>query len=897
MNARVSPSRFTQDQFNEIYRLDVIEALEHDPELDFKNLRSAKYLQEGVCPGCGERSLYISREKPFQLACNRLNECRFTERTRERYSYLFENLSERFPATPQNPNATADAYLQRNRGFDISRMVGWYTQARRYLENESYGDSVRFPLCDGYWERLIDAKAVTANGGKKAGIKKGMKYVGNGWVPPGQTFELNDRVYVVEGIFHATALSLAGYKAIASISANNFPWEIIEANTGKLITWVVALDNDKAGRGFIDKYLAGIRKRGELSMVALGDPDRDWDDVYRDGQLDDAYLDEALYQGRLFTARSAIDKAYVMHTKRPRPFYLLEFGSCLYAIKVNAGDLDAARDGEERGGYKDHFKKHASVDQVANCVPRFEYIERDALTSEQRYFFSFEFPSAHNNCRQPLAPVAISDPSSFSKALLERTPGGLFEGGSRVLSMLRAEWMTNPITVRTLPFIGYDESSAAYCYPTFGYYKGNEIMANEHGYLNVDGKGLKTSTRSYPIVHSSTFDPDWFDDFLAVFALNGLAALAWWTGSLFAQQIRESQGQWTFLELTGIAGAGKSLLLRYLQKLYGRRNEEGIKPSGNGASAIGLLRAMGAVSNLPVVLLESDKTIIDSQGREVVIQYNWEDIKPLTDHQAKLRVTGVKSTNADTDALIFRGSICISQNAKVEGEESILSRIVYLHMTREHHTREAKPKAQRLQSMAVEDLAGYLGTVLCDEQGWLKRFDEAFTDYEARLQNLPGLAHPRVIHFHAQVMAAGKATQAFFPGWTDDLQNQLVKHLESCALEREQTIGAESHSAAQFWQLYHYLNEDVVTDTNAEGTTEQIRERLNHSADRDLIAINIEHFQQACRRAGLDVLPTATLRRVLPNSTTHRFQEIRKVRSCIEKRPLNCWVFAVNRAE
>lgn len=114
--------------FEDIYRLEVVSALEHDPQLDFKQV-GGTYLQKGVCPGCAQRTLYIARKQPFQLKCNRLNQCRYEEKTRERYSYLFENLSKRFPRTEENPSATADAYLQRNRGFDTSRMKGKSSEA------------------------------------------------------------------------------------------------------------------------------------------------------------------------------------------------------------------------------------------------------------------------------------------------------------------------------------------------------------------------------------------------------------------------------------------------------------------------------------------------------------------------------------------------------------------------------------------------------------------------------------------------------------------------------------------------------------------------------------------------------------------------------------------------
>jgi len=876
-------------QFEDIYRLDVVKALEQDRELDFASIND-KYLQKGVCPSCGERKLFISSAKPYQLKCNRENECRYEEKTRERYSYLFENLSERFPKTEANPNATADAYLQRNRGFDTAKMKGWYSQARRKLKDESWADTVRFPLCDGYWERIIDATAVARNDGDKAGIKYGMSYKGNGWVPPGQTIEKSDRVYIVEGIFHAVALHLAGFKAIAAISCVNFPWDIVEANKGKSVTWVIALDDDQAGRNYIPKYLKQLRDMRELGWVALAG-ERDWDDVYRDGQLDDVFMDEACYQGRLFSAKTPMKKAYLQYLRKPKGFFLVEFNNHLYSARVNLTELQKDLDGDDIEGHSPEFAKHTTLSQVANCIPRFEYIEKDAVTGEQRYFFQFDFPNARQSCKEPLAPNAITDPRGFAKALLERTPGGMFEGGERVLAMLKSDWLRDVRTVRTLPFVGYDDVSGAYCYPTFGIAKGKEIGVNKHGFLDVGSDGLKTSMRNYPVVRGQEFDPSWFADFRAVFNLNGLATLGWWTGTLFAEQIRARQSSWPFLELTGVAGSGKTTLLRFLWRLVGRKDEEGIKPSGSGASAIGLLRALAGVSNLPVVLLESDKETTDGMGRTLTVQYNWDEIKPLFDYKAKLRVMGVRSANSDTESLIFRGAVCISQNTSVDGSEAIITRIVYLHMTLDHHSDALKPLAERLKGMDVDSLSGFLRTVLSQEQAWLQRYFEAFPMYERRFSSLGGVTHSRIALCHAQIMAAAKATQVFFPDWTDRDLEQLAKHLDGRALERQQRISAEHPMASQFWQIYHYLNEQVVTITDAEGTREEIRETLNHSAEKGLIAINLEHFNQVSRQAGQESIPTSQLRRYLPQSRTYAFVESRKIYSRIERRGVNCWIF------
>lgn len=105
-----------------------------------------------------------------------------------------------------------------------------------------------------------------------------MTYLGNGWMPPGMVIHRSDRVYIVEGIFHAIALHLAGFKVIASISANNFPWTLVEAHKGQSITWVIALDDDPAGHTMTTKYLRQLREQKEIAWVALAG-ERDWDDV------------------------------------------------------------------------------------------------------------------------------------------------------------------------------------------------------------------------------------------------------------------------------------------------------------------------------------------------------------------------------------------------------------------------------------------------------------------------------------------------------------------------------------------------------------------------------------------------------------------------------------------
>ena len=145
------------------------------------------------------------------------------------------------------------------------------------------------------------------------------------------------------------------------------------------------------------------------------------------------------------------------------------------------------RDDQKLEGNRDIFYGASRVEQVSNCVPDLDYLEKDVITGEQRYHFSFAFPDQSRNCQAALSSGSIADPRGFVKGMLDFTPGGNFEGGARELAWLKAKWLNDeyrPVrTVRSLPFLGYDEETGTYCFPEFGFQGGRELQVNSHGFI------------------------------------------------------------------------------------------------------------------------------------------------------------------------------------------------------------------------------------------------------------------------------------------------------------------------------------------------------------------------------------------------------------------------------
>ncbi len=879
----------------------IVEALLNDAQLNFKSKPSAKALYGGTCPDCKEKEVFISLEKPYQLKCNRTNKCGYAESTKARYNHLWSNLADKFPATKTDPHATAKAYMSMVRGFPLTKTEFWFEQGAMRLRNNRLAETVRFLLWDGcWWDRLINERDIrdnTKNGEtpNKADFKFGTKYKNKCWTPPGQVIEHGDHVYIVEGIFHAIAFSLLGYKAVAAFSCNNLPRELIEANKGKNVTWCLAYDAGNAGEYASVKFLKELNDMKETARISLPhSPSVDWDDLYREEKLTTDYLEECKWRGRLLAAKDVKRKAFAQYCWRQFNYTVLTFGKETYSVRVIAEKLSKELDNRKIEWSEDDFPIFVgclSVNHIANCELNFLHIEKDKFTQERKYLFDVLMPKVRKPFLVGFSPSNLGDAKAISTSLLNQTDFGHFKGGARELDFLTKKWSSQEInTVETVPFIGYEEISGAYVFPAVGYQDGRYVKTNEHGYLHFGKCSIKTSLGGMEFAHSTTFDQSWMPDFIKVFDMNGLAALGFWTLSLFAQQIKKVHQNLTFLEITGEKEAGKSTLIRFLWKLFGR-SYEGVDILSMSSSAEA--RTLAQVSNMPVVFLESDKEQTGNQkGGRNQGGVDWERYKKISDLNGAIASRGVKTNDNQTNDLIFRGTLVISQNATVAASPAILSRIVHLHYTTAHKRIENRGIADRLKQIDAEHLAGYLHHTLTNEKKWLEAFFSAFPIHRARLTANPNIKSQRVVDNHAQVMAAVDALRVLFSNFTDDALDKALTHIEQRAMDRDLRLTAEHPLVQQFWETYHWINDQSMTIIDESGQKQVEYSRLNHSSDDNLIAVNLNDWFEHARKRGQEVISINDLKRVLPESHHYRFLGQKRVRSRIEKIPVRCWVFS-----
>lgn len=900
---------------------DILDCLLKDTQLDFKCLKNPKYLQQGICPVCKhkDRTLWVYRDAPWALICSRMNNCKTIIPVRDRYPELFENFTERYPATTEDPNASARAFLA-YRGLNTSTMAGWYSQEQMRLADETTAQSIRFKITDDcYWARLINQKDIHRNNNKKAKIVG--PYRGECWQPPGQDINDGDTVWITEGIFKSCALSHLGKKTISGLSANNLPIKFIKRNAGRKITWIIAMDNDQAGHTVAPEYKDQLKELGERVLVAFPKGTSDWDDEYRkrwktkEGDwveyLTEDYFKDALWSGAYATADSATEKAFWLYVKTGKNYMVIEHHDQIWRSTIRDKKDETAMQ-----GYKERYLTNAEIlytsvtentelcvhefksayqtVAISNCLPKFLYAEVNPQTDEKHYFFRITFPGRKNNSLAGLSANDLDCPSNFKRSILGKVTGARFKGVQADLDILSERWFdanNGPDEIRTIPFIGYDKATGAYAFPDFGYHRGTMVNKNREGYLSFDRLSIKSSLKLLEdnIYHRGKdhFNADWYQDFYFVFENQGLAALSFWAGSLFAEQIRQKQEGYTLLEISGDRETGKTTMTKLLWRLLGVSRYEGVDPNKMNERALARKFAQGG--NIPMVLIEGDRN--ETRGRSM-FGYDW---LKTTWEGGVIRGTGLKNHGLETNEDPFKGSVMVVQNMTVDGSDALLSRFVHLHMTAQGYNPEVEKAIHRLRERDIEEMASFRNRLLCDEPAILKAYFHHYGKAHARLIERANREQtkftPRVIQNHAQILAWAHTLQPIFNGEITELQ---LKHFDSFiwtrCQDRQRRLQSEHEMIQQFWDYYDVLNWKTCNDT---GTPYNV-EVLNHLPGSGKIAINLTEFDEACGDRKLQRLDTAELKRLFPNSVSRRYRENKPIRSKqanMNGRTRRCWIF------
>ncbi|RON62033.1 bifunctional DNA primase/helicase [Pseudomonas fluorescens] len=851
------------------------------------------------------------------LICGRESKCAQRWHLKEIYEDLFDDWSKRAPSSEQFPQATARAYLEFARGFRHEVIQGWYTQETFFSEDLNAGSAtVRFALeKGGYWERLIDRPH--RFGKMKARFKRGDSPRGYWWCPPCVELLHIKELWIVEGIFDAIALVHNSIAAVSAMSCAFFPEESLKElarqRGGKLPKLVWALDNEPGAHKYTKRWVRQARALGyECAAAQITQADNrkvDWNDLHQrwafiDSESEraeqiDRDLATALYHGSLLIAESAAEKGVLMYDWRERHEFHFSFDSRLYWFRMDLEKFNKAMQSLETStSHEDQLlsekqrrqkalRQCGGVVEIANCFPQALYFQRNEVTDESWYYFRVDFPHDSGSVKNTFTGGQVAAASEFKKRLLSMAAGAVFTGSGQQLDKIMKDQLFGLKTVETIDFIGYSKLHGCYVFGDLAVRGGIVSVVNKEDFFEFGKLRLKTLQKSIAMHiqrDSKQYRTDWLPMLWLCFGAKGIVALAFWFGSLFAEQIRAQYKSFPFLEVTGEAGAGKTTLLTFLWKLLGREHE-GFDPSKS--TRAGRQRAMGQVSNMPVVLIEGDRNEPDKAHAK---GFDWDELKDFYGG-GTLGTKGMKTSGNETYEPPFRGAIAISQNADVSASEAILTRIIKSHFARPEVTTESRAAADNLNLIPVEQLSHFLLLAVRAEAQVMAKFAERVLVHEHHLRKLKDIRVERIIKNHSQLMALVDCLRLICP-LEDNHVATTQQALMVMALERQAAISADHPLVAEFWEVYEYL------ESLGEGP------QVNHSTDPKLIAVNLNEFAELASVHRQNLTDLKTLRGLLINSRSRKWLEtnkavysaVRASQAVVNGTPkrsttVRCWIF------
>ena len=457
----------------------------------------------------------------------------------------------------------------------------------------------------------------------------------------------------------------------------------------------------------------------------------------------------------------------------------------------------------------------------------------------------------------------------------------VYTGSGTQLDRLLERWIEDIKRVQLINYVGYHNELKTYVLGELAYHNGKQFKINNEDYFELP-KNINLKSRA-PFTldinaNQAEYQNAWTTDLIEAYGVKGLIALTTFFGSLYAQQIRKTHKSFPFVEIVGEPGTGKSTLLQFLWKLFGRINYEGVDPTKT--SKAGLTRTFRQVSNLPVILIESDR-----QGESASKQFNWDMCKTLYDG-GSLGAQGVKNGGNETYEPPFMGTLIISQNAPVLASEAIMGRIVHVGFVKDQLTKNSLYASRRLGKYEHENVSQFILQCLNKEKAVLESYNISLQKHDAFLhQEQFNIQSSRVVHNHAQLMALFDAMCQHVIQVPVHVQKQVHEELLNMAQNRDKILKSDSVIVQNFWNVVEEMEDSIRKVEHHDSV-------VNHSAKPDLFAINFAHLYKVAADYRYALPEVNEMQNALRHSLHYRFIEANKaIQSKITGSTKRCWIF------
>lgn len=119
--------------------------------------------------------------------------------------------------------------------------------------------------------------------------------------------------------------------------------------------------------------------------------------------------------------------------------------------------------------------------------------------------------------------------------------GAVFTGSGQQLDKIMKDQLFGIKTVQTIDYIGYSREYGCYVFNEVAVRDGQIVGVNEEEFFEMGKLKLKSLQKGVKMAlqrDDKRYSPEWLDLLWTCFGAQGIVALNFWFGSLFAEQIR-----------------------------------------------------------------------------------------------------------------------------------------------------------------------------------------------------------------------------------------------------------------------------------------------------------------------------------------------------------------------
>ncbi|MEK7486769.1 MAG: toprim domain-containing protein [Planctomycetota bacterium] len=680
-----------------------------------------KYIQKIRCPVCEEHESWTYYEKPLAIICQRANKCGSITPVKTLYPECFLSLAERFPSTPIDPNATARAYLH-SRGLDTSKIQ--YTQGEvEDKESRKKYQTLKIKVDSGTtFHRLIDYKG-------KDKVRIFGSYSGKVWKP--ETLDFTKEIWVVEGILDALSLIQEGIQSVATLSSAHLPDEFYEASKIRQPKFVLAFDDDEAGRKAVEKHILYFDEKNKkdnekvfIYRIAIPPKGKDWNDLLVENSLNETNIKDCYWRGCLFQADNSDEYFRIYCEKHGTLPTIFEFKNQLY-----------------KGFFTE--KKDETIPQtfrLADCTINILYsIEDDSILYQSKTKHRLELHSYREGKNiVEFSSEELSQLTHFKTVLAHYRQ--VFKGSSYDLTNIM-EYLfsqTSP-KIRQCKALGYDRKSKCFVFPKFLYDKdGKRFETNAEGYFEKQ----KIAPFSEKIIGEikEINIPEFLETLSHAYSNRGLMALGFWVSSLFSHTIFDRFGFFPFLSMYGDSRCGKSDLTKMLNRCF-FVDWEGISMTRANTQK-GEIRKISQKSSLVTPMLE---------GRKDKTRFDYDSVLPAYNRNST-QIRAKTTNDNETYEIPFEGTLAFIQNQEQFTSKAAKERVISLQFLGKDLTDESYQAWQKLGEYSPEQLA-FVGHSVLKERKWFEERVIALVEETSRILNDKGVKVDRIAKNHAIALA------------------------------------------------------------------------------------------------------------------------------------------------